>query len=69
MRRLLPILFLTTALAACGGDEDEGSGAPDAVVGAFNAAPSEFHYDLESNDSPAFPQIPPWKLPRAMARS
>jgi hypothetical protein len=36
MRRLLPILFLTTALAACGGDEDEGSGAPDAEPKLFS---------------------------------
>lgn len=50
--RLLPILFLTIALAACGGDEDQGSGAPEKVIGAFNSAPVEFQYDLDSIDSP-----------------
>jgi RHS repeat-associated protein len=54
MRHLLSIVFLTSMLAACGGDKDEGSGAPDAVTGAFNTAPAEFQYDLESNDSPRF---------------
>lgn len=55
MRRLLPVIFFTIALAACGGNTDEGSGAPEKVVGAFNTAPLEFQYDLESSDSPSFP--------------
>lgn len=55
MRHLPPIIFLTIALAACGGDEGEGSGAPEKVIGAFNSAPAEFQYDLDSIDSPRFP--------------
>lgn len=47
--------FLTFMLAACGGNKDDKSGAPDAVTGAFNDAPSEFRYDLVLNDSPRFP--------------
>lgn len=55
MFRLFPALLISIVLAACGGDADEGSGAPDEVTGAFNTAPPEFHYDLEANDSPRFP--------------
>lgn len=35
MRHLPPIIFLTIALAACGGDEGEGSGAPEKVIGGL----------------------------------